>query len=146
MKLNELKPAPGSRKGSKRLGRGASSGQGKTAGRGHKGQKSRSGGSIPPGFEGGQMPLKRRLPKRGFRNFRAERYVEIRLDALNRFSDGAEITEEILRDAGLMKDRDSYAKVIKSGSLERQVVLRTQKVSAGARQAIEAVGGRVEEP
>jgi len=145
MKLNELKPAEGSRKGRKRVGRGESSGWGKTSARGHKGQKARSGGSIKAGFEGGQMPLQRRLPKRGFHNRFAGRYVEIRLDHLNVFEDGAEVTEEALRQAGIMKKADKWAKLLGSGSLERKVRVRLTKVTGGARKAVEAAGGSVAE-
>lgn len=143
MKLNELKPAPGSRKSRKRVGRGRSSGWGKTAASGHKGQKARSGGSIKAGFEGGQMPLQRRLPKRGFHNRFAERYAEIRLDHLNRFADGAEITEQALREAGIMKDADKWAKLLASGALERKLTIKLTKVTGGARKAVEAAGGSV---
>ena len=145
MKLNELKPAEGSRKQRRRVGRGRSSGWGKTAAKGHKGQKARSGGSIKAGFEGGQMPLQRRVPKRGFHNRFAERYAEIRLDHLNRFSDGTEITEAALREAGLMKGADKWAKLLGSGDLERKLTVKLTKVTGGARKAVEAAGGNVEE-
>jgi large subunit ribosomal protein L15 len=145
MKLNELKPAAGSRKQRRRVGRGESSGWGKTAGKGHKGQKARSGGSIKAGFEGGQMPLQRRVPKRGFHNKFAERYAEIRLDHLNRFSDGTEVTEAALREAGLMAGADRWAKLLGSGELERKLTVKLTKVTGGARKAVEAAGGSVEE-
>jgi large subunit ribosomal protein L15 len=145
MKLNELKPAEGSRKKRRRVGRGRSSGWGKTAAKGHKGQKARSGGSIKAGFEGGQMPLQRRVPKRGFHNRFAERYAEIRLDHLNRFSDGTEVTEATLREAGLMKGADKWAKLLGSGDLERKLTVKLTKVTGGARKAVEAAGGNVEE-
>jgi len=145
MKLNELKPAEGSRKQRRRVGRGESSGWGKTAGKGHKGQKARSGGSIKAGFEGGQMPLQRRVPKRGFHNKFAERYAEIRLDHLNRFSDGTEVTEAALREAGLMAGADRWAKLLGSGELERKLTVKLTKVTGGARKAVEAAGGSVEE-
>ncbi len=147
MKPNELKPVPGSRKAGKRVGRGESSGWGKTAGKGHKGQKARAGGSLKPGFEGGQMPLLRRLPKRGFRNDRfALRYAEVRLDELNRFSSGTEVTEQTLREAGLMKRADRFAKILGTGALERRLTVRVTKITAGARRAVEAAGGSIEEP
>ncbi len=147
MKANELKPAPGSRKTRKRVGRGESSGWGKTAGRGHKGQKARSGGGVKAGFEGGQMPLQRRVPKRGFNQARfSPRCAEIRLGELNRFADGAEVTEAALREAGLMKRADEHAKVLGTGSLERKLTVRVTKITAGARRAIEAAGGSVAEP
>lgn len=145
MKLNELKPAEGSRKQRHRVGRGESSGWGKTSGKGHKGQKARSGGSIKAGFEGGQMPLQRRVPKRGFRNKFAERYAEIRLDQLNRFADGAEVDEEALREAGLVKAADKWVKVLGSGQLDRKLTLKVTKVTGGARKAVEAAGGSVVE-
>ena len=141
MKLNELKPAEGSRKNRRRVGRGASSGWGKTAGKGHKGQKARSGGSIKAGFEGGQMPLQRRVPKRGFHNKFAERYAEIRLDHLNRFADGAEVTEAALREAGLMNGADQWAKLLGSGELERKLTVKLTKVTGGARKAVATLGG-----
>jgi large subunit ribosomal protein L15 len=145
MKLNELKPAEGSRKKRRRVGRGESSGWGKTAAKGHKGQKARSGGSIKAGFEGGQMPLQRRVPKRGFYNKFAERYAEIRLDHLNRFNDGDEVTEAALREAGLMNGADKWAKLLGSGDLERKLTVKLSKVTGGARKAVEAAGGSVEE-
>jgi len=145
MKLNELKPAEGSRKERHRVGRGESSGWGKTSGKGHKGQKARSGGSIKAGFEGGQMPLQRRVPKRGFRNKFAERYAEIRLDHLNRFPDGSEVDEEALRAAGLVKAADKWVKVLGSGQLDRKLTLKVTKVTGGARKAVEAAGGSVVE-
>jgi len=145
MKLNELKPDEGSRKKRHRVGRGESSGWGKTSGKGHKGQKARSGGSINAGFEGGQMPLQRRVPKRGFHNKFAERYAEVRLDALNRFADGTEVDEETLREAGLVKAADKWVKLLGSGSLERKLTLKVTKVTAGARKAVEEAGGSVVE-
>ncbi|MEF8793484.1 50S ribosomal protein L15 [Thiohalorhabdus sp.] len=145
MKLNQIKPAKGSRSQRHRVGRGRSSGWGKTAGKGHKGQKARSGGGVKAGFEGGQMPLQRRVPKRGFHNKFAERHKEIRLDELNRFADGTEVTETELRRAGLMKGADKWAKLLGSGELERMVTVKLTKVTAGARKAVEAAGGSVEE-
>ncbi|MFA9459659.1 50S ribosomal protein L15 [Thiohalorhabdus methylotrophus] len=143
MKLNELKPTPGSRKTRKRVGRGESSGWGKTSARGHKGQKARSGGSIKAGFEGGQMPLQRRLPKRGFHNRFAERYAEVRLDHLNAFEDGSEVTEEALRHLGIISGADKWAKLLGSGNLERKLTIRLTKVTGGARKAVESAGGSV---
>lgn len=145
MKLNQIKPARGSRTQRHRVGRGRSSGWGKTSGKGHKGQKARSGGSVKAGFEGGQMPLQRRVPKRGFHNKFADRHKEIRLDQLNRFADGAEVTEADLRQAGLMKGADKWAKLLGSGDLERKLTVKLTKVTAGARKAVEAAGGNVEE-
>jgi large subunit ribosomal protein L15 len=147
MKLNEIKPAEGSRKRSKRVGRGRSSGWGKTSARGHNGQKARSGGGVNPGFEGGQMPLQRRLPKRGFRNTRfAGTYTEVRLHELEKaFSDGEEVTEEALRDRGLMRTKDRFAKVLGTGDLSRKLTVKVAKVTKGARAAVESAGGTVEE-
>ncbi len=147
MKVNQLKPAEGSRKARRRVGRGESSGWGKTAGKGHKGQKARSGGGVKAGFEGGQMPLQRRVPKRGFRNDRfRERYAEVRLSELNRFADGTEVTEAVLREAGIMGRADRWAKLLGTGELERKLTVRLTKVTGGARKAVEAAGGTVAEP
>ena len=146
MKLNELKPAKGSKKQGRRVGRGEGSGWGKTAAKGHKGQRARSGGGVKAGFEGGQMPLQRRVPKRGFRNERfRERYAEVRLSELNRFADGTEVTEAALREAGLMSRSETWAKLLGSGELERKLTVRLTKVTSGARKAVEAAGGSVEE-
>jgi large subunit ribosomal protein L15 len=125
------------------VGRGIGSGHGKTAGRGHKGQKARAGGGVRPGFEGGQMPLQRRMPKRGFTNpFRRE-YAIVNLDQLNRFPDGTVVTEELLRQEGLVKKR-LPVKVLARGNLERQLEVRVRAVSEKAKEAIVARGGRVE--
>jgi large subunit ribosomal protein L15 len=144
MRLNTIRPAEGSKTDRKRIGRGIGSGLGKTGGRGHKGQKSRSGGFHKVGFEGGQMPLQRRLPKIGFRS-RSDRISdEIRLSELSHV-DGAEITVDSIRAAGLI-DRDiKRVKLIKSGTIERAVTVRGIGVTAGARAAIEAAGGSVED-
>ena len=143
MKLNTLRPAEGSRKDRKRVGRGAGSGVGKTAGRGHKGQKSRSGGSLKVGFEGGQMPLQRRLPKYGFSSKIAQRTAEIRLHELNNI-DADVIDLAVLKKAGLIKHTIETAKVIASGEVTRAVNLKSLKATAGAKKAIEAAGGSVE--
>jgi large subunit ribosomal protein L15 len=143
MRLNSLKPAHGSKSAPKRVGRGIGSGLGKTAGRGHKGQKSRSGGFHKTGFEGGQMPLQRRLPKIGFRSRKARQSDEIRLNELARV-EGTEVTLETLRSAGLIDRAVRQVKVIKSGEIDRAVTLRGVGVTAGARAAIEAAGGSVE--
>jgi large subunit ribosomal protein L15 len=143
MRLNDLKPAAGSRQARKRVGRGIGSGLGKTAGRGHKGQKSRSGGFHKVGFEGGQMPLQRRLPKVGFRSRRALERDEIRLGELAAL-DGGDVTLEALRAAGLINRGVKRAKIIKSGEITRAVTVRGLAVSAGAKTAIEAAGGKVE--
>jgi len=142
MKLNALSPAEGSSRARKRVGRGIGSGLGKTAGRGHKGQKSRSGGFHKVGFEGGQMPMHRRLPKRGFTSLRALDQAEVRLSDLQRI-EAAEIDLLALKRAGVAHQTARRAKVILSGSLERRVILKGLSVSAGARKAIEAAGGEV---
>jgi large subunit ribosomal protein L15 len=144
MRLNTLKPAAGSKKDRKRVGRGIGSGLGKTCGRGHKGQKSRSGGFHKTGFEGGQMPLQRRLPKIGFRSRKARESDEIRLNELAQV-EGAEVTLESLRSAGLIDRMVRQVKVIKSGEIDRAVTLRGIGVTAGARAAIEAAGGSVQD-
>jgi large subunit ribosomal protein L15 len=143
MRLNELKPAEGSRPASKRVGRGTGSGVGKTAGRGVKGQKSRSGGFHKVGFEGGQMPLQRRLPKRGFRSVLRPKVAEVRLHELQKIEVG-EIDIAILKSTGVIRHDAIRAKVIASGSIERAVVLRGISVTRGARAAIEQAGGKVE--
>ena len=142
MRLNELKPAEGSRPNAKRVGRGAGSGLGKTAGRGVKGQKSRAGGFHKVGFEGGQMPIQRRLPKRGFRSLVRPRVAEVRLHELQ-LVDG-EIDLAALKAAGVIRHDALRAKVIASGTIERAVVLRGISVTRGARAAIEQAGGKVE--
>jgi len=145
MKLNELKPADGAKHPKKRVGRGIGSGLGKTAGRGHKGQKSRSGGFHKVGFEGGQMPLQRRLPKRGFKSQMAGRTAEVRLSDLERM-DVAEVDLLLLKQAGVVPQMALAAKVILSGSLTRKVSLKGLGVTKGARAAIEAAGGSVLAP
>ena len=142
MKLNELKPAEGAKHAKKRVGRGIGSGLGKTAGRGHKGQKSRSGGFHKVGFEGGQMPLQRRLPKRGFKSQTAGRTAEVRLSDLERM-DAAEVDLLLLKQAGVVPQLALAAKVILSGSLTRKVSLKGVAATKGAKAAIEAAGGSV---
>ena len=144
MYLNTLRPASGSKKESKRVGRGIGSGSGKTGGRGHKGQKSRSGGSVRPGFEGGQMPLQKRLPKYGFTSRLASVTAEIRLSELN-LIDAKIIDLAELRKAGLVKASCRRAKVFASGEIEKSISLRGIGATKGARAAIEAAGGDVEE-
>lgn len=145
MQLNTLKPQPGSHKARKRVGRGIGSGLGKTAGRGHKGQKSRSGGFHKIGFEGGQMPLQRRLPKRGFVSPLRGRVAEVRLSDLQRL--GAEVVNlKALHEAGVIPRVARSAKVIVSGKLERAVIVDGLGVSKGARAAIEAAGGQIKAP
>lgn len=140
MQLNSLSPAEGSKHAKRRVGRGIGSGLGKTAGRGHKGQKSRSGGFHKVGFEGGQMPLQRRLPKRGFTPLGQHLYAEVRLSELQKVT-GDEIDVQVLKQQGFIGQQVRYVKVIKSGDLSRKVSLKGLTATAGARAAIEAAGG-----
>ena len=142
MKLNELRPADGAKHPKKRVGRGIGSGLGKTAGRGHKGQKSRSGGFHKVGFEGGQMPLQRRLPKRGFKSPMAGRTAEVRLSDLERI-EASEVDLLVLKQAGVVPQLALAAKVILSGNLTRKVSLKGIGITKGARAAVEAAGGSV---
>lgn len=145
MKLHELKPAKGAVKAKRRLGRGTATGQGKTAGRGQKGQKSRSGGGVRIGFEGGQMPLARRLPKRGFKNLFKKVYTEINVDALNRFENGTEITAELLRSTRVIsKIEKDGVKILGEGNLEKAVTVKAAKFTASAQEKIEKAGGKAE--
>jgi len=145
MKLHELHPAEGSVKNRKRIGRGPGSGTGKTAGKGHKGQNARSGGGVRPGFEGGQLPLFRRLPKRGFSNamFKKE-YAVINLSDLNRFNDGDVVTPELLKEMGIIKKQLCGVKVLGNGTLEKKVTVKAHKFSESAKEKIETSGGKVE--
>ncbi len=144
MKLHELTPVSGSTSVAKRKGRGPGSGNGKTGGHGHKGQKARSGGSIRLGFEGGQMPLQRRLPKRGFNNIFAKKYVVLNLSDLNAFNAGDVVDINAVIAAGMAKKALDGLKVIGSGSVDKAITLKAVKVTAGAKEKIEAVGGKVE--
>ncbi|UCF56776.1 MAG: 50S ribosomal protein L15 [Deltaproteobacteria bacterium] len=144
MRVHNLSPVKGSRKRKKRVGRGPGSGHGKTSCRGHKGQKSRSGGSIPPGFEGGQMPLQRRLPKRGFTNIFKKHYVLINVRDLERFSPNSDLDIEALKDAGLVKRVKDGVKLLGDGEISHPVVIKVNKVTKTAREKIEAAGGKVE--
>ena len=147
MRLHDLKPRPGAKHRRKRLGQGESSGHGKTSGRGGKGQTARSGSSIRIGFEGGQMPLIRRIPKRGFNNARhTTRYLPVNLDALNRFDDGARVDATALRDAGLANGPDVGVgiKILGDGDLTRKLTVSAHAFSASARSKIEAKGGKCE--
>jgi len=144
MKLHELKPAEGSRKQRNRVGRGIGSGNGKTAGKGHKGQNARSGGGVRPGFEGGQNPLFRRLPKRGFTNINRKEYAIINLDALNRFEDGTIVSPELLIETGIVSKEKAGIKVLANGKLEKKLTIKAHKFSSAAKEAIEAAGGNVE--
>lgn len=143
MRLHDLSPAEGARKPRKRVGRGVGSGLGKTAGRGSKGQKSRSGGGVRPGFEGGQMPIHRRLPKRGFTNIFKKKIVIVNIRDLTRFESGALIDEDVLRDAGLIKGTYDAVKLLGKGDISAPLSVRLPFVSAGARGKIEAAGGNV---
>ena len=145
MKLHELKPAPGSRRKEKRVGRGVGSGWGKTAGRGNKGHKARSGGQTHPGFEGGQMPLQRRLPKRGFKNPFRKQWAVVNLRDLAGFESGATVDEPALIRAGLVRGSFDGVKLLGEGEAPPALIVRVDKVSRGARAKIEAAGGRVEE-
>ena len=142
MKLNELKPAEGSRSKRLRKGRGLSSGHGFTSGRGTKGQKAH--GKTRLGFEGGQMPLYRQIPKRGFTNINRKEYAIVNLTALNKFDDGAEVTPEVLVENGIVKNLKSGVKVLGSGKLEKKLTVKANKFSASAKSAIEAAGGQAE--
>jgi large subunit ribosomal protein L15 len=144
MKLHELKPAEGSRKERKRLGRGIGSGQGKTAGKGHKGQNARSGGGVRLGFEGGQTPLFRRLPKRGFTNISRKEFAIVNLDVLNQFEEGTEVTPELLIESGLVKNEKAGIKILAKGNVEKKLTVKAHKFSSTAKEAIEAVGGTTE--
>ncbi|MGG3955619.1 50S ribosomal protein L15 [Bhargavaea massiliensis] len=144
MKLHELQPAPGSRKERNRVGRGIGSGNGKTSGRGHKGQNARSGGGVRIGFEGGQTPLFRRLPKRGFTNIHRKEYAIVNLEALNRFEDGTEVTPELLLETGVVSKLKAGIKVLGNGELTKKLTVKAHKFSASAKEAIEAAGGTTE--
>lgn len=144
MKLHELRPAPGARADRVRKGRGIGSGLGKTAGRGHKGQKARSGGSIRRGFEGGQMPLYRRIPKRGFTNVFREEVAVVNIRDLDRFPAGAVVTPQLLRDHGLVKKRDVKVKLLGKGEIKHPLTVQVHAVSKGAAEKIAAAGGKVE--
>ena len=145
MKLNSLYPNEGATKTRKRVGRGPGSGLGKTSGKGHKGQNARSGGGVRPGFEGGQLPLFRRLPKRGFTNamFKTT-YAVINLSDLNKFDNGAEVTPEILKNMGIVKNLQDGIKVLGNGTLEKKLTVKANKFSLKAKEAIEKSGGKIE--
>jgi len=144
MKLHELSPAAGSTKEAYRKGRGHGSGNGKTGGRGHKGQKARSGGGVRIGFEGGQMPLTRTTPKRGFHNIFAKPYEIINLSALNKFEDGETVTAEALIEKGVLNKCEYGYKVLGNGSLSRKLTVQAAAFSQSAKEAIEAAGGKAE--
>ena len=144
MKLHELSPAAGSAKAAWRKGRGPGSGNGKTAGKGHKGQNARSGGGVRPGFEGGQLPLYRKLPKRGFNNKFAKVYATINVSDLNRFEDGATVTLESLVNCGIVRKEYDGLKVLGNGELTKKLTVEAKVFTASAKEKIEAAGGNVE--
>ena len=145
MKLHELRPSEGAFKTSKRLGRGTGSGLGKTSGKGHKGQNARSGGGVRPGFEGGQLPLFRRLPKRGFSNamFKVE-YATLNVSDLEKFEEGAVVTPELLKEMGILKKQLAGVKVLGNGELTKKLTVKAHKFSESAKEKIEAIGGKAE--
>jgi len=145
LRLNNLSPSKGSRRQKKRVGRGPGSGLGKTAGRGHKGARARSGYTNKVGFEGGQMPLQRRLPKRGFTNTFKKEYVIVSLSVLDSFDKGAIVDRNALIEAGVIKESDGMVKVLANGEISKAITLDVDKVSSGARTKIEAAGGSVKE-
>ena len=144
MKLNELRPAPGARSKSKRVGRGKGSGLGKTSGRGSKGLRARSGGGTPPGYEGGQMPLQRRLPKRGFRNIFRKEFAIVQVRDLNRFEAGTVVDIPSLRKAGLVNDLKDGVKLLATGEVNRPLTVKVNRASQAAARKIEAAGGTLE--
>ncbi len=144
MKLHELSPVPGSVRDVKRIGRGHGSGQGKTAGKGHKGQKARAGRGVRPGFEGGQMPLQRRVPKRGFNNIFATRYATVNIAALGVFESGAVVDTDALKAAGLVKKTYDGVKILGNGSLDKSLTVKAAAFSESAKAKIEAAGGKAE--
>ena len=144
MKLHDLSPAEGSKKEAKRIGRGHGSGQGKTAGKGHKGQKARSGKGMRLGFEGGQMPLQRRIPKRGFNNIFAKTVVAINVGTLNKFEDGAVVDFAALTEKGIVKNSFDAVKILSNGTLTKKLTVKANAFSKGAVAKIEAAGGKTE--
>lgn len=144
MKIHELSPAAGSNKDVKRIGRGHGSGNGKTAGKGHKGQNARSGGGVRPGFEGGQMPLARRIPKRGFNNIFAEKMTVINVSDLAKFKEGTVVDTELLKAAGIIKKADNGVKVLGNGEINVNITVKAAAFSASAKEKIEKAGGKAE--
>lgn len=144
MRLDELKPAEGSRFTRKRVGRGIGSGTGKTSGKGHKGQNARSGGGVRPGFEGGQMPLYRRLPKRGFKNIFAKQYVTVNVEVLEKFENGTEVTPELLKETGVISKTLDGVKFLGRGEVTKSVTVKAAKFTESAKEKIEKAGGKAE--
>ena len=144
MKLHELSPADGSKKSVKRIGRGHGSGWGKTSGKGHKGQKARSGKGMRVGFEGGQMPLQRRIPKRGFNNIFAKKVVAINVGTLNKFEDGAVVDIAALTEKGIVKNSFDSVKILSNGTITKKLTVKANAFSEGAKAKIEAAGGKIE--
>ena len=144
MRLHELKAVPGATRAPKRKGRGTATGQGKTAGRGMNGQNSRSGGGVRPGFEGGQMPLYRRIPKRGFTNIWRKEYEIVNVETLNRFDNGTEVTPELLIAEGIVKQVKDGIKILGNGKLEKNLTVQAQKFTKSALEKIEAEGGKAQ--
>ena len=144
MKLHELSPSAGSKKKAFRVGRGHASGNGKTAGRGHKGQNARSGGGVRPGFEGGQMPIYRRLPKRGFTNIFAKKYVSVNVEELNKLENGTEVTAELLKETGIISKICDGGVILGRGELEKKLTIKAKRFSKSAAEKITAAGGKAE--
>ena len=144
MKLHELKPADGARKDKTRVGRGTGSGCGKTSGRGHKGQKARSGGGVRPGFEGGQMPIYRRLPKRGFKNVWRKEFAEVNVETLNLFDDNTTVDAVVLVEAGILKNVLDGVRILGNGEITKKLNVKAQGFTKSAKEKIEAAGGTVE--
>ena len=144
MKLNQLTATPGATKARKRIGRGYGAGTGKTAGKGHKGQKARAGHGMRPGFEGGQMPLQRRIPKRGFNNIFAKDIVSVNVGSLNRFEDGAAVDAAALMEAGIIKNCGDGVKILANGELKKKLTVKASAFSQAAKAKIEAAGGKAE--
>ena len=144
MKLNQLTATPGATKERKRIGRGYGAGTGKTAGKGHKGQKARAGHGMRPGFEGGQMPMQRRIPKRGFNNIFAKEIVSINVGTLNKFEDGASVDAAALIEAGILKKDCDGIKILSNGTLTKKLTVKANAFSAAAKEKIEAAGGKAE--
>ena len=144
MRLDELQPAEGSKFVAKRKGRGPGTGNGKTAGKGHKGQNARSGGGVRPGFEGGQMPIYRRLPKRGFTNIFAKQYVTVNVEALDKFEKGTEVTAELLKEMGIISKVKDGIKILGRGEITKPLTVKAAKFTESAASKIEAAGGKAE--